>query len=68
MKTVTHPHPAGLERADFIDLLSAEFTYAKGFGVYAYLTYHDIDTAYHRFLGDGLPPTVFVRLFVKRFG
>ncbi|MCF7988689.1 MAG: hypothetical protein K9L60_14145 [Methylovulum sp.] len=55
-------------RGDFIELLTAEFTCAKGFGVYAFLSYSDIDALYHRFLGEAVSPTVFVRLFVKRFG
>ncbi len=55
-------------RGDFIELLAAEFTCAKGFGVYAFLSYSDIDALYHRFLGERIPATVFIRLFVKRFG
>ena len=39
-------------RGDFIELLAAEFTCAKGFGVYAFLSYSDIDALYHRFLGE----------------
>lgn len=57
-----------IDREVFIDLLAAEFTCAKGFGVYAFLSYSDIDALYHRFLGETVSATVFVRLFVKRFG
>ena len=68
MSTYTESQVTGLERFEFIELLSAEFKCAKGFGVYAFLSYPDIETLYHRFLNEHLPATVFVRLFVKRFG
>lgn len=58
---------SSLERTDFIEILSAEFTCAKGFGVYAFLSCNDIEKLYHRFLGDTVPATVFVRVFVKKF-
>ena len=64
----TSTQPLIIERGDFIELLTAEFTCAKGFGVYAFLSYNDIDALYHRFLRESIAPTVFVRLFVKRFG
>lgn len=56
-----------IERTDFIEILSAEFTGAKGYGVYAFLSFNDIERLYHRFLGDTVPAAVFVRIFVKRF-
>lgn len=56
-----------LERTDFIELLSAEFSFAKGVGVYAFLSFSDIEKLYNQFLGDTVPVTIFVRVFVKRF-
>lgn len=68
MNTSTPSYSVRVERADFIEILTAEFTCAKGFGVYAFLAYSDIEALYNRFLGESVPATVFVRLFVKRFG
>lgn len=56
-----------LERTDFIELLSAEFSSAKGVGVYAFLSFSDIEKLYNQFLGDTMPASVFIRIFVKRF-
>ena len=67
MNTSTQTPSLSVERTDFTEILSAEFTCAKGFGVYAFLSCHDIETLYNRFLGDAVPATVFVRLFVKRY-
>ncbi|MDO9105776.1 MAG: hypothetical protein Q7U57_12555 [Methylovulum sp.] len=57
-----------IEKTDFTEILSAEFTCAKGFGVYAFMSHNDIEALYHRFLGDTVSATLFVRIFVKRFG
>jgi len=67
MKTSTQTKSLIVERTDFIEILSAEFTCAKGFGVYAFLSFNDIENLYNRFLGDTVPATVFVRVFVKRY-
>ncbi|TAL51601.1 MAG: hypothetical protein EPN89_03155 [Methylovulum sp.] len=67
MNTSTPTTLPVVERTDFIEILSAEFTCAKGFGVYAFLSFNDIEKLYNRFLGDTVPATVFVRIFVKRF-
>lgn len=68
MKTSSQSYQPGLGLVEFIELLSAEFTCAKGFGVYAFLSFRDIETLYRRFLNDMVPATVFVRVYVKRFG
>lgn len=60
--------PLTIDRGDFIELLAAEFTCAKGFGVYAFLNYSDIEALYNRFLGEAMPATAFIRLFVRHFG
>lgn len=67
MNSTTLIHADGMGRSDFIELLSAEFTCAKGYGVHAFLSYHDIDTLYHVFLDGEAPATAFVRQFVRRF-
>ena len=40
-----------IDREVFIDLLAAEFTCAKGFWVYAFLSYSDIDALLSSFFG-----------------
>lgn len=67
MNTTSIQRLGTVEKTDFIEILSAEFTCAKGFGVYAFLTWSDIERLYHRFLNETIPATVFVRLYVKRF-
>ena len=68
LETVMNTLKSTMERAEFIDLLSAEFTHTKGFGVYAFLSFNEIESAYHRFLNSPERPSVFVRLFVKSLG
>ncbi len=63
----TSLHRAGIDQESFIELLSAEFTSARGYGAYAFLSYNDIEKLYHHFLDDTVSPTIFVRIFVKRF-
>lgn len=54
-----------MDRAEFIELLSAEFTHTKGYGVYAFLSFSEIENAYHHYLNSPERPNVFVRLYVK---
>ncbi len=59
--------PAIIDKESFIALLSAEFTSARGYGAYAFLNYNDIEALYHNFLDETVSPTIYVRIFVKRF-
>ncbi len=59
--------PKTIDQASFVELLSAEFVSAKGYGVHAFLAYNDIEALYRHFLNETLSPTIFVRIFVKRF-
>ncbi len=67
MNTITHNPSSIAERANFIDILSDEFTGKKGFGVYAFLSVNDIENLYRHFLGKHMPARDFSRAFVRNF-
>lgn len=59
--------PVKINQANFIEILSAEFISARGYGAYAFLTSYDIESLYQNFRNDTVSPTVFVRIFVNHF-
>ncbi len=67
MNTNTQPNANSITKSDFIDLLSGEFTGKKGFGVYAFLSFKDIENLYANFLGDSMPASVFIKVYVRNF-
>jgi hypothetical protein len=54
-----------LEQTEFADLLSGEFLINKGFGVYAFLTYEEIEDLYLQFLNKAVSAKTFVKNFVR---
>ena len=67
MNTFTNTQTPNINIADFIDILSDEFTGIKGFGVYAFLSFRDIENLYSIFLVKKVPARTFSRIFVKNF-
>ncbi len=67
MNTSTQPNSNPITKSDFIDLLSGEFTGKKGFGVYAFLSFKDIENLYDNFLGDNMSARVFIKVYVRNF-
>jgi hypothetical protein len=67
MNTITQANPAWIERSDFIEILSDEFTGEKGFGAYAYLTFQEIEHLYSSFLNNTVPARAFIRVFVRNY-
>lgn len=66
MNAITQTNPT-IGRSDFIEILSDEFTGAKGFGVFAYLSFRDIDNLYNLFLANSVSARAFIRGFVRNF-
>ena len=67
MNAITQKNPSTLERSDFVDLLSGEFAATKGFGVYAFLSFKDIENLYNDFLDNSMPARVFIKIFLRNF-
>lgn len=67
MTAIAQNNPARIERSDFIEILSDEFTGEKGFGAYAYLTFQEIEHLYNLFLNNSVPARLFIRLFVRNY-
>ncbi len=67
MNTIAQPNTSIIEKADFIDILSGEFTVTKGFGVYAFLSFRDIENLYNDFQHKTVPAKVFIKFFVRHF-
>lgn len=67
MNTVAQTNPSMIEKAEFVDILSGEFTVSKGFGVYAFLSFRDIDDLYNDFQHKAVSAKVFIKFFVRNF-
>lgn len=51
----------------FIEILSDEFTAKTGFGVYAHITFSDIDHAYQQYQQRNAPMRLFAREYVRSY-
>ena len=67
MITFTNTPISSINIAEFIDILSDEFTGIKGFGVYAFLSFRDIENLYSIFLVNKMPARAISRTFVKNY-
>ncbi len=67
MNTLATDNTSSMARADFIDILNDEFTTMQGFGIFAFLSFHDIDALYNSFLDSAKPAKTVVKKFVKSY-
>lgn len=66
MKSIAHP-PTVMERSEFIESLNDEFTSKQGFGIYAFLSFSEIDDLYHLAIVSTEAPKVAIKMFVKHY-
>lgn len=56
-----------MERTEFIESLNDEFTSKQGFGIYAFLSFSEIDDLYHVAIVNSQPPKVVIKMFVRHY-
>ncbi len=66
MKSIAQ-QPTVMERTEFIESLNDEFTSKQGFGIFAFLSFSEIDELYHVALANNQPAKVTIKMFVRQY-